>query len=301
MASGQNMRSTHDVYCVAPIMPPAVAPELLDEGHTDETLSFLAARPLRGLFLRGYIEDNGLASPLNRGDFFGVRNRAGSLEAVGLIGHATMFEASTDDSLAALASVAQQDDRMHMVLGPHNEVQRFWKHLSRDGRTPRGSCHELLFTRSEMTPVADQMAAMRRAKVADIDLLIPVHAEMARSESGVNPLDIDGDGFRRRYQRRIEAEQVWVVIENGQLVFKADVALQTSDAVYLEGVHVAPEARGQGRGRRCLSALTDHLLESVDSVCLLVNENNVAAHKMYRNAGFDFAGYYQSIFLQPRN
>lgn len=301
MASIQNMWGTRDVYPVAPMMAAAVAPELLDEGHTDETLSFLAARPLKGLFLRGYIEDNGLTSPLNRGDFFGVRNRVGSLEAVGLIGHATMFEATTENSLAALAAVAQQDDRMHMLLGPQNDVLRFWRHLSRVGRTPRSSCRELLFTRRETVTNAGQVPTMRRAALADTDLLIPVHAAMAQSESGVNPLDIDADGFRKRYQRRIEGEQVWLVIENGRLVFKADIALQTSDAVYLEGIYVAPEARGQGRGRHCLSVLTDQLLQTVGSVCLLVNEKNLAGHQMYRNAGFSFEGYYQSIFLQPRN
>jgi predicted GNAT family acetyltransferase len=67
--------------------------------------------------------------------------------------------------------------------------------------------------------------------------------------------------------------------------------------VYLEGVHVTPEERGQGVGLRCLSRLTAELLRREDSVCLLVNERNEPAHAFYRRAGFHFDCHYDTIFL----
>ncbi len=277
------------------------AAQLLDERQTSEVLSFLRARPLSGLFLRGYIEDNGFDRRLNRGDFFGVRNPVGKLEAVGLIGHATLFEAETSASLAALASAAQAHDSIHMLLGPHDDVQQFWERLSRNGRTARNSCREMLFTKTEEAGCREVVPGLRAARPSDIDLLLPLHAEMARGESGVSPLEIDPTGFRNRYLRRIEHDRVWVLVENDQLVFKADVALQTSDATYLEGIYVAPELRGRGRGKECLSALSQILLKQVSSVCLLANEQNLGAHKTYRRAGFGFEGYYQSVFLQQPN
>src|SRR5207253_2322903 len=135
-----NMQRTSEVCHPDSTTSELAVSQLLDEGDTDEVLGFLAGRPLNGLFLRGHIEDNGFDNQLNRGNFFGVRNPAGALEAVGLIGHATLFEATTDGSLAALASVAQQHDAMHILLGPHDGVQKFWDYLSRAGRTMRGSC-----------------------------------------------------------------------------------------------------------------------------------------------------------------
>jgi ribosomal protein S18 acetylase RimI-like enzyme len=297
MYSTLNIEGTSEVCRMGAGMTVSIEPELLDARHTDEALDFLAQRPLNGLFLQGHIEDNGLASPLNRGSFFRVRNATGVVEAVGLIGHATMFEATTEASLQALASVAQQHDSLHMLLGPQAGVHAFWRYLSQDGRRARGSCRELLLIRNGGESRSGMVESLRRARLTDLDLLLPVHAEMARSKSGINPLDIDPEGFRERYQRRLDRDRVWVVIEDDRLIFKADVALQTRSAIYLEGVYVAPEIRGAGCGRRYLSALTDILLERVDSVCLLVNEQNVGAHKMYGNAGFKFEGYYQSIFV----
>src|SRR5438067_13415015 len=128
MFSTLKMQRTSEVCQAGATTSEVTISQLLDEADTDDVLRFLAGRPLNGLFLRGHIEDNGFDSRLNRGNFFGVRNPAGALEAVGLIGHATMFEATTDASLAALASVAQQHDAMHMLLGPHDDVQEFWGH-----------------------------------------------------------------------------------------------------------------------------------------------------------------------------
>src|SRR5205807_6196018 len=157
MFSTLNMQRTSEVCHASATIDELAVSQLLDEADTDEVLRFLAGCPLNGLFLRGHIEDNGFNSQLNRGNFFGVRNPAGALEAVGLIGHATLFEATTDGSLAALASVAQQNNAMHMLLGPHDGVQKFWKYLSLAGRTMRGSCRELLFTNAESAANCDVM------------------------------------------------------------------------------------------------------------------------------------------------
>jgi len=70
---------------------------------------------------------------------------------------------------------------------------------------------------------------------------MPVHAAIAESESGVNPLQSDPVGFRNRCARRIEQERVWVVVRDGRLVFKADVQSESDQVAYLEGIYVAPE------------------------------------------------------------
>ena len=70
--------------------------------------------------------------------------------------------------------------------------------------------------------------------------------------------------------------------------------------VYLEGVYVSPEHRGNGYGARCMTQLTNHLLERTKSVCLLVNRTNVAAQACYRKAGYEFREYYDTLYLQPQ-
>ncbi len=129
---------------------------------------------------------------------------------------------------------------------------------------------------------------------------MPVHARTAYEESGINPLDVDPDGFRKRCARRIEQGKTWVWIENGKLIFKAEVVTDSPDVIYLEGVDVHPDERGKGYGLRCISQLTDMFLERTRSVVLLVNEKNRDARRFYEKAGYGLIGYYDTIFLRQQ-
>jgi ribosomal protein S18 acetylase RimI-like enzyme len=269
----------------------------LSEAHRDEVLDFLAERPLGGLFLRGHVEDNGLVSSANRGRFVGVRSPFGFLEGVALIGHATLFEARSETALATLAKAAQQTRTTHMLLGEQRKVEHFWKYYSTGGQQSRASCRELLFKQTEPASDRDAHSPLRLAAPADLNRLLPIHAQLAFDESGTNPLEKDPAGFRERYMRRIRKDRVWVVTEGDRLAFKAEIALQTPDAIYLEGIHVHPTLRGAGQGNRFLSELSRILLKRVHSICLLVNEENAAAQALYRKAGFTLEDYYQTIFL----
>ncbi len=275
--------------------------ERLATKHKHEVLAFLAARPLHTVIMAGWIRDHGLVSPLHRGTFYGYRNVAGQLEGVALIGHATMFEARTDAALTALARFAQRCPNAHMLLAPSEQVQSFWQQYCTGGQPMRLACRELVFVQRRPVIVAEPVPQLRPAALADLELIVPVHAQMAYEESGVNPLDRDAEGFRRRCARRIEQGRTWVLIEHDQLLFKADVIAETPELVYLEGVWVCPAARGKGQGLRCLSQLTKTLLKHAPAVSLFVNEQNVQAHAFYQRAGFALHGHFDTIFLQRHN
>ncbi|MCA1631294.1 MAG: GNAT family N-acetyltransferase [Acidobacteria bacterium] len=120
-------------------------------------------------------------------------------------------------------------------------------------------------------------------------------------ESGVDPREVDPEGFRARTARRVGQGRTWVVISGGRLAFKAEVQSETTEVVYLEGVYVAPSERGRGFGSRCLSQLSLSLLGRAPSICLLVNERNREAHDLYRRVGFRFRCVYDTIFLQRKD
>src|SRR6266571_3550624 len=101
-----------------PLAPNQSRPiELLKAEHEMEVLDFLSAYPLLTFVMAGWIKDNGLVSPLNRGTFYAYRNRRGELEGVALIGHITMFEANSSDAVAAFAGLTQQCESAYAVLG----------------------------------------------------------------------------------------------------------------------------------------------------------------------------------------
>lgn len=278
-----------------------LAVEQLTQDQEQEVLAFLAERPLHTVFMMSMIRDNGLVNPLNRGQFYACRNAAGQIEGVALIGHATLFEAHTNAAIAAFARVAQSHSRAHMLLGEEEKIAQFWQHYTGGGQQARVLCRELLFEVSWPIAVRQKVAGLRLATQADLELVMPVQAVMAEEESGVNPMQADPEGFRLRCARRIEQGRIWVVVENNELLFKADIISETPDVIYLEGVYVNPSKRGQGYGLRCMSQLNLNLLARVNSVCLLVNEQNKDAHAFYQRAGFQLRGLYETIFLQQQS
>jgi ribosomal protein S18 acetylase RimI-like enzyme len=270
---------------------------LTDENKT-ETLKFLAVRPIHTVFMASLISDNGVVSPLNRGAFYGCRNREGHLEGVALIGHATIIETKSQESIETFARFARSSSPTHLIRGEQETVESFWNYYSDGKQAARLICRELLLKRQTIPTNVDVVPGLRRATLADLEMIVTVNASMACQENGINPLAKDGVGFRQRSARRIRQGRSWVWIENEQLVFKTDIIAQTPQAAYLEGVYVAPEKRGKGHGLRCLSQLTEYLLMGVGSVCLTVNEKYPETLNFYKRAGYDIASRYDTIYLQ---
>jgi len=270
----------------------------LTEDDRNEVLAFLSERPTHTVCMTGFIRDNGLISPHNRGTFYGCRNSEDRLEGVALIGHATLIEARTSAAMREFGLVAQTHKRTHMIMGEVDAVEEFWNYYADEGQEMRRACRELLFELRHAMDVPEETGEMRRATLADLDQIVPVQAAMAEGESGINPLDVDPEGFRARCSRRIEMGRVWVLEQDEKLVFKTDILADTPDVIYLEGVWVAPAERGRGIGRKCMRQLCRDLLTRTKTVCLLANEDNQRAHTFYRMCNFKMRGVYDSIFLR---
>ncbi|PYS85101.1 MAG: hypothetical protein DMF67_02270 [Acidobacteria bacterium] len=279
----------------------ALTAQALGNEHKEEVLQFLSARPVHTVVMAGFIRDNGLVSPLNRGSFYGCRNEEGQLKGVALIGHATLIETESEEALAAFARVARECSRTHVMMGEQEKIERFWSHYAEGRRAPRLICRELLMEQRWPVEVREAAPGLRLATPDDLHQVMVVQGQMAFEESGVNPMETDPEGFRRRCLRRIEQGRVWVWVEGDRLIFKADIISETPDVIYVEGVWVAPEERGQGYGLRCLSQLSRDLLNRAKAVTLLVNEKAPEAIAFYRRAGYRLCSSYDTIFLHTEH
>ena len=267
--------------------------------RSDETevIEFLSARPLHTVFMLGLIRDNGLLSPKNRGSFYGSRNSTGQLEAVALIGHATLVEAHTESSLIGIARVARNCRNAHLIRGEQESIKTFWTYYAGVGSTPRSVTCEHLFVLSEPSSQVDDID-LRTADMNDLDKVVAVNSSMAMEEGGSSPLQRDPSGFRRRTARRVEQNRVWVLMEGNRLIFKADVVSATPDVTYLEGIYVHPEERRKGHGLRCLTKLSSILLNDTKAISLTVNDRNQHAVALYEKVGFKFHSNYETIYLR---
>jgi hypothetical protein len=285
-----------DAAALAP--PPPHAVERLVGGQEAEALEFLAAHPLQTFVMSGFIRDNGLESPRNRGDFYSCRDAEGRLAGVALCGHATLFEARSDDVITSFARFARTLPPTHIIGGETEKVDLFWAGYKTPGEPEPNVARSMLYVLRHPIEVPEPAPQLRRATLEDLEQVARVHAEIAYGESGVNPLEVDREGFMRRTAHRVGQGRVWVCAGEGRLNFKADVVSETEEVIYLEGVYVAPSERGKGFGLRCLARLSGELLRQTRSVAVLVNSENAPAIALYRRAGFRLHSHYQLIFPQ---
>jgi len=283
-----------------PLTFESVRVERLTNNDAAEVLEFLAQRPIHTVAMMSMIQDNGIVSSFNRGTFYGCRDWNGQLEGVALVGHATLMETVSNRALAALAQVARECPNTHMIMGEKERVADFWNHYTETGRKQRLACREWLFELTAPAEAREPIPGLRPATIDELELVMPVQAELAYAESGINPLQVDPQGFRQRCLRRIEQGRTWVLVVNNLLVFKADVISKTPEVIYLEGIWLREDCRNKNLGKRLMSELMRRLLENTKSVCLLVNETNEWAQGFYRKCGFNFRATYETIFL-PRN
>jgi predicted GNAT family acetyltransferase len=149
--------------------------------------------------------------------------------------------------------------------------------------------------------VRQEVEGLRLATLDDLDGVVRMHASVTLESTGMNPLEVDPQGFRLRCARRIEQGRVWVWTENGRLIFKADIISDMPEMIYVEGIYVDPAERGKGYGLRCFAQLSRILLRRTKSICLLVNEQNREAQAFYNKAGYKLRSYYDTIFLPEGN
>ena len=276
---------------------PSRVGELKDRDRA-EVLEFLAANPVHTVFMASLVQDNGIISSQNRGSFYGCRNRGGQLEGIALVGHATLIEARTKSSLAAFARMAGNCLNVKLIRGERQTIDSFWKHYQTNGEKPRMICGELLLEQRKPLPQFEPVEELRPATLHELDQIMNVNAVMALEEGGINPLEKDPTGFRQRIARRIEQGRIWTLVQDGQMIFKADIIAETPLATYLEGIHVHPEQRSKGHGRRCLTQLARTLLARSQSICLTLSQKNQQALSFYSKAGYRFNSHYETIYLR---
>jgi len=209
-----------------------------------------------------------------------------------------MLEARTDHAVAAFARLAARSQHAHLIRGERALVENFWTHYAGAGQELRFICREMLFEKKDPAPVTFDDIELRAATTADLEHVLAVNAMLAFEEARVNPLQRDPKGFRARTARRIERGRVWIATEDDRPVFKADLVGETPEMVYLEGIHVDAQRRGQGYGKRCLMQLSSILMRNHGGICLTINQRKADTVAFYVKAGFDYHNEYLSLYLR---
>ncbi len=265
----------------------------------DEAMAYLEARPVATVCMRSFISDNGIVSSHNRGAFYACRAHDGRMKGVALIGDAILFEADDEATIDEFARFARAPISTRLIRGERKAVERFWQVYAERKTLPNTRAEEHLLVMRAPIEKCESVEGLRPATLEDLPLLLEINASLVCAEGGRNPLENDPAGFSRRLAARIVRGRVWVWRAGDRLMFKTDLLSDTPQAIYIEGVYVAPEMRGRGVGLRCLTQMGRALLERSAAICLTVREDNNSARSLYRKAAFEFFSEHTTVYLQP--
>src|SRR5262249_3440474 len=143
----------------------------LTEENRGEMLSLLLLDTLRGLHLRGMIEENGVCHPSHRGRFFGYYED-GKLANIALLGHFILIYREDKGLQQFAEKAAEIAAPAYLVLGPTRQVETFWNYFARYGRETRMTRPQLWYVcrkQQFQTPAVELELAERKnfAEIAE--------------------------------------------------------------------------------------------------------------------------------------
>ncbi|MBA3618421.1 MAG: GNAT family N-acetyltransferase [Actinomycetota bacterium] len=277
----------------------SAALRVLDDDDRASALALLDADPAANVFVAARVHAQGLDPWRLGGEMWGWTSR-GRLRALCYAGANFVPVGDDPDALQAFADRARrQGRRCSSLVGETAAVGPLWELLepgwgpARDVR-PR----QPLMVASKASAVPPD-PLIRRVRSDELDILLPACVAMFTEEVGVPPSTADrGANYRARINELILQGRAYARIENGRVVFKAELGAVTPYACQVQGVWVDPPLRGRGLSVGGMAAVLNlALANAAPLVSLYVNDYNLAALAAYRRVGFRETGTFMSVLF----
>ncbi|MEV8632933.1 GNAT family N-acetyltransferase [Streptosporangium sp. NPDC051023] len=276
-----------------------MASRVLDDNDRDEVLALLDADPVANVFVASRVRAVGLSPARLGGQMWGFGSRGG-LTSLCYAGANLVPVNACSDAVHAFADRARkQGRRCSSIVGPSEAVEALWERLQPywgAARAIRWAQPVMEVTEPSPVPV-DPL--VRRVRPEEFEILLPACVAMFTEEVGVSPEAGDGGAlYRSRVAELIRIGRSYARIENGRVVFKAEIGAVTPQACQVQGVWVHPDLRGRGHAVAGMAAVVKHALDCfAPVVSLYVNDYNAPARAAYRKAGFKEVGTFMSVLF----
>ncbi|HEX2312676.1 MAG TPA: GNAT family N-acetyltransferase [Thermomonospora sp.] len=272
---------------------------VLDDRHRDRALAILDADPVSNVFVSSRVHAVGL-DPGRLGAQMWGYVRDGRLTSLCYSGANLIPIAADSEAVRAFAERARaQGRRCSSIVGQAAAVSELWELLHPHWGRPRAiRANQPVMATSQPSPVPGD-PKVRRVRMEEFDIVYPACVSMFTEEVGVSPNTGDGGVlYRARVAELIRAGRSFARIENGRVLFKAEIGAATPYACQVQGVWVDPELRGRGLSVIGMAALVDEALRTVaPTVSLYVNDYNVRARAAYRRVGFAEVDTFMSVLF----
>jgi len=272
---------------------------LLDERDFGEVFALCDRDPVVNVFVSSRLHEAGLDLTRLGGQVWGYEP-GGQLVSLCYVGANMIPVAATPEALAAFAGRARMmGRRCSSIVGLAPDVMTLWDAL----RPYWGAAREVRGSQPVMEisgpPAVPPDPLVRRVRREELDILLPASVAMFTEEVGISPIGPDGGGaYRSRVRELIDADRAYARIEDGRVVFKAEIGSVTPLACQVQGVWVRPELRGRGLAEAGMAAVVDDALRRVAPVVsLYVNDYNQPARAAYRRVGFTQTATFASVLF----
>jgi len=272
---------------------------LLDNRDRDEAIQLCDRDPVVNVFVSSRLREAGLDPARLGGQIWGYTDGR-RLTSMCYAGANLVPVAPTPASVTAFAGRARLLGRRCSsivglapgALGMWELLQPYW------GRAREVRAVQPVMAISGPPQVAPD-PLVRRVRPDELGILFPAAVAMFTEEVGVSPIGPDGgSGYRARVRELIGLGRAFARIEDGQVVFKAEIGSVTPLACQVQGVWVRPDLRGRGLAAAGMAAVAELALREIAPVVsLYVNDFNQPARAAYRRAGFTETATFASILF----
>jgi predicted GNAT family acetyltransferase len=244
--------------------------------------------PLINAVMAARIADAGTLRPgWLGGTVFGIRSRTG-IDAAVFAGGVVMPFGGNESSWPALAAAISARPRTcSSIVGESRAVSAMWSVLAPRWAPARSIRHTQPLLLLDRRPAVASDPTVRRAKAADLDSYVAASADMFTEELGVSPYTSPGAAaYRARTAELINGGQAFARFDaRGEVEFKADLGVVTSQTCQIQGVWVRPDLRGRGIATAAMASVIRAALQLAPTVSLYVNDYNVAGLRLYARLG----------------
>ncbi|MEU9604463.1 GNAT family N-acetyltransferase [Streptomyces sp. NPDC048057] len=273
---------------------------VLEPGDLGAALAVLESEPVTNAFVTSRVQVAGLDPWRLGGEMWGWYTD-GRLRSLCYSGANLVPVCATPEAVRAFADRARRTGRRcSSIVGPAEATAQLWRLLepswgpARDVRP-----HQPLMVADGPSADIDPDPYVRRIRKDEMDVIMPACVAMFTEEVGVSPMAGDGGLlYQARVAELVGSGRSFARIEDGRVLFKAEIGAATTQACQIQGVWVDPEFRGRRLSEAGMAAVLRYALADVAPVVsLYVNDYNAPARASYRRVGFREVGAFMSVLF----
>ncbi len=223
----------------------------------------------------------------------------GQVESLCYVGANLVPSPSSDRAIEAFALRAKRTGRYSSsIVGPKTSVLALWTRMDDAWGLARAVREDQPLLAIDYRPKVACDASVRRVEPVEIPALLPASVAMFTEELGISPIGGDGGAlYQAKLAESIAAGLVFARFENGEVIFKCEIGAISPKACQIQGVWTKRDRRGAGIGTEGLARVVEFALEIAPTVCLYVNDFNIAARRSYEKIGFREVGAFASVLF----